>query len=254
MIKNQAANSFQLHLLMAAAFLLAGCSQPAGTPAVPINSPRTYISPAVPPDFQQTFLQCLTELPDTAPLIYTGMEMYPELGSGDIFLWWGDPAEFSALQEADASIYYLGELKLTLLAPSGYAPDSLPPSLVRRIFTGTLSQWSEIDEQLPPAQIEVWVLPDHHPAQAVFEKSLLQGQSATMTARVAPGLEEIKQTSLDRESMIGLSIEGWSRPSQEIRIEPLPDGLQLPLLLVFTTPLPAEQTQVLLNCLTPVLE
>lgn len=246
---------FQLHLLITTVVLLTGCSGPTTPAPAAISSPRTYISPAVPPDIREVFLECMAELPHTSPQVFSAVEPYPDLETGDLFLWWGNPQDYQDLLESDALVYRLRDLTLTLTGTTGAPQAPLTPTQARAIFTGSLHRWPEVNETLPPEEIEIWVLPENHPVQFAFEKSLLQGQAVTQTARIAPGLMEIQEAVLDRAGRIGPSIKGWGdTPSQEILIEPLPTGFQLPLLLIFSDPLPPDQTRNLISCLSPALD
>lgn len=238
--------------LLAIVFLIltwTGCGGPQETPH---PDPRTlviYLSPVVPDQVEQELFACFSRLEGLLPSVYTDFSPYPDPSAADVFLWWGDPAHYRALQEADKTVYQVGELEVGVLTHPRNPLEMIAISELRAVFSGTVTLWTDLTARPPESEIEVWVLPGRHPIQEVFERAVMKGLPVTTTARIAPDLSGIHETALEQEGLIGLTILDAAPQGKILSIQPSPDDLRQPLLLILPDSAP-DAYYPLVECLS----
>ena len=227
----------------------AGCSGSQETPHPDPQTLAVYLSPVVPEQVEQELFACFSRLDGLLPSVYTDFSPYPDLSAADVFLWWGDPAYYQALQEADKIVYQVGELEVGVLTHPRNPLEMIAISDLRAVFSGTVTQWTDLTAQPPESKIEVWVLPGNHPIQEVFERAVMTGLPITTTARIAPDLSGIQEMALEQEGLIGLTILDAASQGKILSIQPSPEDLRQPLLLILPDSAP-ETYYPLVECLS----
>jgi hypothetical protein len=208
------------------------------------------ISPGIPDYLQEKLASCLGDITGAYPSVESADSAYPDLGQNEAYLWWGDSAHFQHLQTADALVFKVTDLELGVLIHPDNPLDTIALPALRGVFAGRSTYWTDLAQQSPELQVEVWVLPEDHLVQDLFERAVMQGVPITNSARVAPDLSSMAEAVQEHPSAIGLAVIDPSAEEKILPVQPTVEDLRQPVLLIFPDPAP-DYAAELANCLLP---
>lgn len=169
-------------------FLLSSCTS-SPTPAVNILHVQ-YTVAARP---------WLSDLADCAGETALDLQQRPldllDLSSADLGLRLGD-------QNLTAPAYQIASEDILVIVHPQNPAAPLSADEVRRLFTGTITNWEQVGGENAPA--EVWVFAAGEDIQQIFETAVLNGAPVTSTARLATSPEAMIQAVADNVHAIGL--------------------------------------------------
>lgn len=157
---------------------LAGCSAPPTATLPP--SPQT-ISVSVPlalTPMQAALAACAGAHPDLLINLLESPNRPPEPTDADLSLWLGDPPE-----DFESALLLAEESLGVIVHPASQLAE-LSAAQLRAIFSGQTRDWSDLD--LEPGEIQVWVYPDGDQVREIFDRALLEGETVTALANLAP--------------------------------------------------------------------
>jgi len=182
-------------LLILTCFLLAAC-----IPGTPTSSARIitvqYTAAAIP---------WLADLYDCAGANIVNAEQraadFLDLQSVDLAI------RIGQAENMTTTAYQLGVEELLVIINPQNPVTALTAEQVRRLFTGQILNWHELDG--PDAGVQVWVFSASEDIQQVFEQTALDGSPITSMARLAVSPEEMVQAIANDVNAVGILTNGW---------------------------------------------
>ncbi len=115
----------------------------------------------------------------------------------DIAIRIGQPAILST------PAYQIGTESLLIVVNPASPVTTLSAGQVRRLFTGQITDWSQINPAKNGA-VRVWVFPPGEDVEQVFEQAILGNTPVTSLARLANSPDEMSQAVAGDSNAIGL--------------------------------------------------
>jgi len=209
---------FLISLLIAGTLLLTGCASP-GFDRTPdaVDVLEAGISPALPDEFREEVRTCLNAgegRPFHLQTIDSPNAVPDEL---DILFWWGDPALFPDISGGEYSRYFLTTLELKVLANPQNDLSTLTIRQLRDIFSGRISSWAALPESQLSSAIAVYTYPTAHPLQTAFQREVMENQTITNNALMAPSYQALVDAVQARPEAIGFGLP-FSIPPEGIQV------------------------------------
>jgi hypothetical protein len=128
-------------------------------------------------------------------------------GSADILLRIGEP------QNLSMPAFQLGWEEIVVIVNKVHSFGQLQTEQAAELFTGEISDWSQITPLSPPMQgergaVQVWVFAAGEDVQQVFAKTLA-GKPIVSSARLATGPEEMSQAIANDPNAVGILSRHW---------------------------------------------
>jgi hypothetical protein len=133
------------------------------------------------------------------------------------------------LGETDLTFPFLTKLadeKIQLIVNSTNPIDALIIEQIRRLFNGSITSWTEINDR--QENVELWIASDSDEARQIFISEILLGQVVTSMARVSASPDHMLSAVRDDPNAIALIASAWIDSS----VHGLDIGLQIPLFAV----------------------
>ncbi len=192
---------------------------------------RIAISPAAQPA-SAAVLACLPRAED---IHISFDELYPaaiQLDKVHLYIRLGEPAEQPA---------FAAQLATESLVIITNAIDQLSRSQAADLFSGRISNWSELGgEDLP---VELWVGPASDEARLAFEESVLLGSPVSGDANIASDPQQILDAVAANPGAAGLLPAAWASGAAQIDL-----GIELPVLAIAAKE-PNGAARAVLSCL-----
>lgn len=129
------------------------------------------------------------------------MVMLSDPGSADVLLHMGEPANLSM------QAFQLGWDEVRVVVNKSHSFQQLRTEQVTGLFTGTISDWSQVAETETGA-VQVWVFADGDDMQQVFAKTLA-GKPISSTARLATSPQEMSDAISNDPHAVGILPGRW---------------------------------------------
>ncbi|MDZ7844489.1 MAG: substrate-binding domain-containing protein [Anaerolineales bacterium] len=231
-------------------FTLMGCSAAQNPESFKPPPPvKVLVSPAVSENWLDFIGQCFEESGQHASFLKEDQSSLPFPGEFDLFLWWGDPTSYPAIEDADLMPLSLGTLELSLIVNNQNQLSNLSKTEISSIFTGKINSWDSLPASGLSSPIQTWVYPQENSIQDVFQRSLLEDAAPAGTSRVAPSPSAVIQAVQKDPASIGFIIEHKTYQGiHYLDIQPDIPGVEHPLLLLLPPEAIPDMTPVL-NCL-----
>lgn len=231
-------------------FALVGCSSIKNTEISDSPQPlNVLVSPAVTESWLNILTQCIEDSNIQASLV-TDQHLTPSAsGEFDLFLWWGDPSSYPAIENADLTPLTLGNLELALIVNNQNQLSSLEKTEVEAIFTRKINKWNTFSASGSSSPIQPWIYPQGNPIQDVFQRSLFAKGFPAGTSRIAPSSSAVIQAVQEDPAAIGFIIRDKNIEGiRFVDIQPEIPDLNQPLLLLLPAETNPELTSIL-HCL-----
>ncbi len=187
------------------ALLITACSakpeyipDPTPSPAVQVR-----LDPLV--EWLQPAIQtCSRQIPERNWIILPSELSLSETVDTNVQFFWGTETSLSE------NTFLITNDRLLVVTNPANPIHSLTASEIRSIFSGKISQWDEVAENLPADDIRVWLYPQTLSIMGNFiQWSGLSPQSLTPLAFLAPHPHELRKAIADDPLAIGILSEHW---------------------------------------------
>jgi hypothetical protein len=191
---------------------------------------------------RQALHDCALALPEIALIVQETSFPYLLEGTADLYLWMGEPPETTKF------VYPIASERVVVIVHTDNPVDRLETSALRAIFTGQIRNWDEVGGL--DHQIEVWGYPDGDEIQQLIDQVVMNGETYSSWAWLAPDPEAMQQAIRENTPAIGFIPQAWlSDQYKVLKLSPeLQETLHQPILLLSKNE-PHGSVRSLLFCL-----
>ncbi len=140
----------------------------------------------------------------------------------------------------------IGKTQLIFIVNPANSIQDIPVEILKQIFGGGISQWSEVDPSLPVEKIQVWVPLVDDEIWTLLDASLLKSQSVSRLANIAPNPNAMLSAISSDKNAIGILPQPYL--SQAVKALDNQPEIPLPVIAV-TQSEPAGLIREFLLCL-----
>ncbi|GAP10403.1 hypothetical protein BECAL_01570 [Bellilinea caldifistulae] len=229
---------YKLFLFGLTILLITACSvEPVALPtSTPLPSVQIQVDPIV--EWLRPAMQtCSQQIPERNwILLSTETPLVAEVES-TVQIYWGSTTSPSK------NTYQITSDTLQVAVNPALAIRELSNAKMQAIFTGKISQWNEIAENLPDAEIQLWLYPQSFSIMENFSQwSGLSPQSLSALAFLAPHPLQMRKNIVENPSAIGILTTQWSNEQVTlVNIEGDQNVREFPVLAELTVPDPYVQ-------------
>jgi phosphate transport system substrate-binding protein len=168
---------------------------------------------------------CALALPEIALVVEETSFPYLLETTADLYIWMGEPPE-------NFNVYPLASEHIIAIVHPDNPADRLETSALRAIFTGQVRNWDGIGGL--DHQIEVWDYPDGDEIQQLIDQVVMNGETYSSWAWLAPDPEAMQEAIHENTNAIGFIPQAWLTDQLKIlQLSPeLQDDLYQPILML----------------------
>ncbi len=143
-----------------------------------------------------------------------------------------------------APAFQIGSDDLLVVVQPQVGVGSLNPNQVTQLFSGQVTQWKDLGGSDLP--VEVWTYSTGVDIQAVFDRTLMQGEPITSTARLAVSAQVMSDAVGSRPGAVGFLPRRWKagNTNSVLTIASVP-------VLAISDSIPEGAVRQLIGCLQP---
>ncbi len=186
--------------------LITACSaEPTALPtSTPIPVVQVRLDPVV--EWLSPVIQtCSQNIPERNWLVLSTDAQLEDTAETSVHFYWDSEAPSSQ------NTYLITSDTVEVVTHLSLPLRDLTLSDLQAIFTGSLSRWDEMDENLPSAEIQVWLYPQSNSIMENFlHWSGLSPQSLSPLAFLAPDPLQMRNTIAENSLAIGILTKRWA--------------------------------------------
>jgi len=186
---------------------------------------------------------CAQEVPGLALVVEEIPPAHQNLSNADVVLRWDAPLE------QNYPTFVLAEERLEIILHPSNPVTTLTKEQIADLFSGNLRTWDQINPELSPDEITVWIYSENNEAWILFNKTIWVDLNPYYGATLVPHPQVMREEVAGDPAAIGLLPARWLDGSvKPVTIQDLPAGMLQPIVAI-TRVQPAGPLHDWLGCL-----
>jgi DNA-binding transcriptional LysR family regulator len=221
---------------------LTACGQPLiatppPTPQIVTVAHTPTLRPA-----REALHDCAITLPEIALVVQETSRPHLLEEAADLYLWMGEPPDTTE------HVYPIASEQIVVIVHPDNPIVELETNILRAIFTGRTRNWVEVGGL--DSETEVWVYPMDDEIQQLIDHVLLNGETYTSLAWLAPDSDAMQDAINENIPSIGFLPRAWlTDQSKVIKLtSELQESLHQPILLLSSDE-PQGSVRSLVHCM-----